>query len=1443
MGDFNQEYDVLEQPKRLYDQGWRECQVLGKEKYARPISKTCHKTTTKDFIWISPELIPFFHKVETCDQFPDHLTLFAEFTNLGKPPKSFVWRQPRAIDWSKDIGILPETSTHTNPDDCTQKQLEAIAKGFEDVVNDKMITKSQKGLQTCQRGRSLTTQTKVIQDHTRPLQPTRHGHVKPEYHGQCLRHQQWYKQMRRLESIKRLIHSNNFASQNQQIHSQREWRSIITSSGFPFGFQNWWKKCPTMTAGAPRELGWQIPTPNEIDQIVSIFEASFRDFEKILIRDLQNTARANRVANPNRIFADIKLPTASPVEILDDSCSCEVLDIDLEDNSITLSNNPQFDDSLPIISPDGLIDPIICSDDKIWAEKVDHIQIGTTLRQEKFVGDLEELFRRFGDEWRKRWDRHVEMPVDYWDPVVAHFTKNTPRGDPMPHTKISLDTWYNTLKKKKSRSAVGPDGWSRQDLLHMPKYQTQVLLDLLYAIECGKEWPSSLLVGLVHSLEKIPNASKISQYRPITLFSVIYRCWSSIRSREILRHVSRYAPTGCFGNVPNRSASQVWMGVQTAIEAANHDSTTISGAIVDVVKCFNHLPRIPMMEVITHLGVHPNLVSTWFRALQGMVRRFSIRGSAGPPIKSSTGCAEGCGLSVVGMFAINCLIDCFMKHRAPEVKLLSFVDNMEVISNRAHLTREGLYQLRRITELLDIQLDEKKTVVWSNDKKERKYLRDSEHQVAMWTRELGGHVQFSKQMTNSVITNRIKNFKSRWPDIARSQAPYTQKLKAIKMVAWPNALHGITSVHLGDEHYEHLRTGALRGLGEHMWGASPAIHLSLVEHPSADPGFHGVLKTVMDFRSMTEADACIPVLTKLAEPNDRKKTTVGPCSVLLQRLHAINWHWDDDTFWDHNGFAIDLWQQPIQDIRLRLTEAWQTQAMHHVAHRASFQGISQTSPYLTTANFPQNSSDASILRKCLNGTFFTADHQKYRDADESTDCPFCHNADSQFHRHWECPSLEDARKSMPEHHRQLAMQSHPATFNHGWIPAPAALPYFRQALHNIPDNTHNLIIPEIVPPTLDIFTDGSCLNPACKMTRLASWAIVLYTPDNQHDFTPVGASVLPGLIQTITRAELTAVIAALILADRLRKPFRLWIDNDFVVNELRQAFETPDFFFSKISHKTANHDLLLTLHLWAHRTKLLCKGILKVYSHQENYEDADPATEFAIAGNAAADEAAGKICLSFPHVHKLWKVVSKQVRELVAFRCSLHTMFVQVGNLALRLKSHQSRGVSVAQGPTHSAETIVMSHWRVSHLGAPLAPYITEDWGKIAQWIDTIHEDGQPIQLWSWYQLYLDLQVCYPNTSPWYKKTVKAWQNGRDCPTVPFRKRCRWFMNYVTRTWKHLKVELPLRLCRPTSDVLQFWCPCVTVMVSPERTAAIDQQLASCRARYVEWKDLDFFGM
>ena len=768
---------------------------------------------------------------------------------------------------------------------------------------------------------------------------------------------------------------------------------------------------------------------------------------------------------------------------------------------------------------------------------------------------------------------------------------------------------------------------------------------------------------------------------------------------------------------------------------------------------------------------------------------------------------------------------------------------MEIVSQKAQLTREGLHQLRRIAELLDIQLDEDKTVLWSNDEHERKSLRDEEFKVAMWTRDLGGHVQFSKQMTNSVITKKIAAFKPRWADIARSHAPYGHKLKAIKMVAWPNTLHGITSVHLGDDHYNHMRTGALRGLGEHMWGASPTIHLSLIEHPSADPGFYAVYKTVVDIRAMLAQEACIPVLEKLAEPNLRSRPPVGPCSVLLSRLQSIQWHWEHGTFWDHWGFPVNIWQCSIQELRQKITNAWQSNIMHKVDHRATFQGIHQTSPYLTTASMPPNPIDASVLRKCLNGTFFTADHQKYREDEGNTDCPFCHSPDNQFHRHWECPELEDARKNMPEEYKKFALASPPATYNHGWIPNPDALPYFQKAIQNIPCHTNDVNFPPIIPNFLDIFTDGACLGPACKLSRLASWACVLHTPDMSQEFTTVGASVLPGLIQTITRAELTATIAALQLAERTQRPFRLWIDNDFVVSTLREAFETPEIFISKISHKNANHDLLETLNIWIHRTRYLCRGIVKVYSHQDGNQPQDPVTEFAIAGNNAADKAAAQAYMQFPHLLKLWTVVSKQTAFLASFRDSLHTMFIQIGHLALRKISNQSRGISAARGQVESHRDLQMCTWKVSHLSPPQKPYLTDDWTKISQWVDSLHDANQPVQLWSWYQLYVDLITTFPGTTPWYKKSVKEWQNGNSCPPVPFRKKCRWVMGFFTRTWKHLGVELPLRLCRPSSDVLLFWCPCITVQTSTDRTERLDQFFASWRTSFVEWSDMDVVRM
>ena len=150
---------------------------------------------------------------------------------------------------------------------------------------------------------------------------------------------------------------------------------------------------------------------------------------------------------------------------------------------------------------------------------------------------------------------------------------------------------------------MGPDGWARRDLLQLPLDLTQDLINLLHRIEAGQPWPASVVTGIVFALEKLPGARSVTQYQPITVFSLIYRTWSSLRARELLVHLQQFAPATCFGNLPNRYASQVWWNIQTLIESHNFEGTDVSGCMMDVIKCFNHLPREPLLQMCFHLGV------------------------------------------------------------------------------------------------------------------------------------------------------------------------------------------------------------------------------------------------------------------------------------------------------------------------------------------------------------------------------------------------------------------------------------------------------------------------------------------------------------------------------------------------------------------------------------------------------------------------------------------------------------------------------------------------------------------------------------------------------------------------------------------------------------------------------------------------------------------------
>ena len=96
------------------------------------------------------------------------------------------------------------------------------------------------------------------------------------------------------------------------------------------------------------------------------------------------------------------------------------------------------------------------------------------------------------------------------------------------------------VNKFKATAARGPDGFSKADLQHMPDAFLDALLGMLHIVETtDADWPAQLTFGTVLGLSKVDDAHEVHHFRPITLFSTIYRTWSRLRTRQMVRQLAQ----------------------------------------------------------------------------------------------------------------------------------------------------------------------------------------------------------------------------------------------------------------------------------------------------------------------------------------------------------------------------------------------------------------------------------------------------------------------------------------------------------------------------------------------------------------------------------------------------------------------------------------------------------------------------------------------------------------------------------------------------------------------------------------------------------------------------------------------------------------------------------------------------------------------------------------
>ena len=320
------------------------------------------------------------------------------------------------------------------------------------------------------------------------------------------------------------------------------------------------------------------------------------------------------------------------------------------------------------------------------------------------------------------------------------------------------------------------------------------------------------------------------------------------------------------------------------------------------------------------------------------------------------------------------------------------------------------------------------------------------------------------------------------------------------------------------------------------------LRLSLSFVPESDPGLYQTIATVLDFKRACHRCHGFVHEWSLFLSGFSGRLFQGPGSKLLQVSAQLGWHWlSAQCFVDEEGLTHYFLECPESLLRQLLLRAWMQFVAHKHRCRQTMKDMHSIDYQVTCAGIKHlNALDFSRQSALNSGAFMFNNMQHKFDKSKTEQCVLCKQVDDARHRVCVCPRFAHARQG----HEWIVDQwdALPDCLTHHLIaPMNPFAKDLRQQLHGLSDNTASFYSRLTVDGLQHVFTDGSCFWPEHPDVAVASWAVI-------HAGTGMVLSSAPlqGILQTISRAELTAVISACQWIASVRRPAVIWSDSKFV---------------------------------------------------------------------------------------------------------------------------------------------------------------------------------------------------------------------------------------------------------------------------------------------------------
>eukprot|EP00438_Fugacium_kawagutii_P024655 Skav213934 [mRNA] locus=scaffold2679:137352:142349:+ [translate_table: standard] len=1142
LGDFNADLDQCAGWQFMVSQGWVDAAAFDATRRGELPSATCRNKTRKTFILINQLLLASLTHcdvVETFD-FDSHPLLVADFDLDVATGQRKVWSLTKTTD-----GLFFDDELLRSAWDSAQSTRGAK---FEDAMRKNDITEAWRQVNltfddtiqaacvstdgTLRRlprgclGRGRKGVIKTVPSSAPHVRSDRQGGYDPKVVQAPVAIRRNVRQVRRLQSLlgQLTARARKGLQYPQDAHSV--WKAIFTCPGYHKSFATF----------VLDEFGIFVPVQCPHVEYVQYLYVTMRKF---VDDEIAGFRRYNLQYRYNEVLRDIKkggsdtyatvrdppLPPFHYIDQLHSVVACKqrwrkggIQTILFEgDASVFSLDKPVYFQGQEFfilhiqdnrMRSDRPLKNFNYDDSKIWQREV--------------IADNAALHQRTAEAWSELWQRDDDTDIDWTSAIdkLQHI-----QGFPeIEFAELQVDEWKQHLKQVKRKSARGSCGYTPNELLQMPCGLTEWILRILMAIEEElADWPAPLMIARVCMLNKGETApAHPLQVRPITITSKIYRNWARYRALQVLSILGNRLPPSLAGSTGGVSADMFAGQLLDHLESAQMDSLPVMGCTVDLVKCYNLVPREPILLAMAELGIPiPYLVA--LRSMFKMLRRvLELGGSTGDYLTSSTGIPEGCCFSIVAMLTLSVWVSFCLQSVEPNLTFAAYADNWTIIAYDMNGLLAAIQELLMFVQSVAMRVAEDKSWVWASHARERRQLKQrAPFALKLISVELGCDAAYCRKTSKAVAKKRMQKVKRVLTRVRRRKLPRAFKVNMCNQLSSSIVGYGSEFTFYTHPEIRSLRAAKCRATGRAWNGCNPFLSTTVVGD-LPDPELCLGLRKIFFWRRFLKKfpGRQQQFFDKVAVQHSSKSN--GPAGVFNRSLQELGWTCQPDGFLQHDrGWCLNWFRASSNHVRKCIGLSWNVKATRLASNRRGFSrscmDVDTVAQVVRKLDGPKHTDAVNFLI----GKHVTNDGLVHYSRKSSTaSCPLCSAKDTREHRIFDCCAMNDIRSGYGSLMEWLNQQDE--TFCHFAVPE-LDLQWADHQLQHAEVNLPDIRLRDSQEEAT-VFTDGSAVFTGSFVTAQGAGA---YVCCKDAEVLETKAYVLPGPEQSAHRAEIWAFLLAL----------------------------------------------------------------------------------------------------------------------------------------------------------------------------------------------------------------------------------------------------------------------------------------------------------------------------